>query len=393
VKWSGSSETGSRCRNGCAVHSSLYIHLPFCRSKCRYCDFHSIAAHDELIDGYLDAVAREWELRTGDTPVELTSIYIGGGTPSLLSAAQWERFRSLLLGKLPLSANVEWTVECNPESFTEEKAHLLADTGVNRLTFGIQSMNDRELATAGRPHRSHEALETLESDVLNRFRSVGVDVIYGLPGQTPTSFSDTLHLLLGMPVVKHLSAYELTLAPETPFGKHRSLLPFPPEEALEDMVDEVAAVTERYGLRHYEVSNFARSGYECRHNIGYWNHAPCIGIGCAAHSYRHPVRSWNVADISGYCRSLDEGTLPVEREERITPPMMAHEMLFLGLRQAGGIDERLFEEKTGIPFTGQAAKDKLEQFRTRHLLEYIPPFWKPTKKGLFFADFMARELF
>ena len=229
MKWSGSSETGSRCRNGCAVHSSLYIHLPFCRSKCRYCDFHSIAAHDELIDGYLDAVAREWELRTGDTPVELTSIYIGGGTPSLLSAAQWERFRSLLLGKLPLSANVEWTVECNPESFTEEKAHLLADTGVNRLTFGIQSMNDRELATAGRPHRSHEALETLESDVLNRFRSVGVDVIYGLPGQTPTSFSDTLHLLLGMPVVKHLSAYELTLAPETPFGKHRSLCRFRPK--------------------------------------------------------------------------------------------------------------------------------------------------------------------
>ncbi|MBN1758820.1 MAG: radical SAM family heme chaperone HemW [Chitinispirillaceae bacterium] len=375
------------------MRCSLYVHLPFCRSKCRYCDFYSVADREELIDGYLDAVAREWELHTERTSVELTSVYIGGGTPSLLSMAQWEYFGSLLFDKLTLVNDAEWTVECNPESFTEEKARLFADMGVNRLTFGIQSMQDRELVTAGRPHTSHEVLKVLAAPVLRRFRSVAVDVIYGLPGQTLDSFADTLRQLLYKPVVRHFSAYELTLVEGTPFGRHRSLLPFPAEDELEEIVHVLGTAADRYGFRQYEVSNYARMGYECRHNIGYWNHSPYIGLGCAAHSYLHPYRSWNITDIAGYCSRVREGLLPVERREKLSAEMAGREMIFLGLRQRTGIDEERFTAATGIPFASMVSKTLLERFRADGYLEFDSPCWKPTKKGLLFADFMARELF
>ena len=375
------------------MQCSLYVHLPFCRSKCRYCDFYSVTNRAKLIDEYLEAVAREWELRTGRMSLELTSVYIGGGTPSLLSPAQWERFGVLLFDTLPLVEQAEWTVECNPESFTEEKARLFADMGVTRLTFGVQSMNERELSLAGRPHTSKETLEVLASPVLGRFRSIAVDVIYGLPGQTVDSFADTLQRLLCLPVIRHLSAYELTLAETSPFGRHRARLPFPTEDELVAMLEELASAAGRHGFRQYEVSNFARPGYECRQNIGYWNHFPYIGLGAAAHSYLYPCRSWNIADVDEYDVRVGNGHLPMEHCEELTPEMMGREMLFLGLRQIAGIHEDEFEATTGLSFETQVSRERLQRFVAEGFLEYIHPCWKPTKKGLFFADFMARELF
>lgn len=375
------------------MQCALYIHLPFCRSKCRYCDFYSITNIGTSIDEYIVALAREWELRTKETSLELTSVFIGGGTPSLLSFKQWKSLQRYLLRQLPVADGAEWTVECNPDSFNEEKAHLLADIGVNRLTFGVQSLDDRELALMGRPHSSRDALNALASQALSRFRSVGADAIYGLPGQTVSSFSRTLQRLLENPVVKHLSAYELTVAEGTPFGRHRSLLPFPAEDALENMVDTLLSVTTTNGFTQYEVSNFSRDGYASRHNAGYWNHEPYIGIGCAAHSYLHPVRSWNISDVNNYCQKLGAVQVPVERSEELSGAMIAREMLFLGLRRIAGIDTDRFEEISGIPFADFVPGERLERFCADGLLEHDPPFWKPTPKGLFFADLMARELF
>ncbi len=372
---------------------SLYIHLPFCRSKCRYCDFYSVTDHAALIDGYLDAVAREWVLRTKDASVELSTVFIGGGTPSLLSVDQWKRFRSLLLARLPVVQGAEWTVECNPESFTEEKAGLFAEMGVTRLTFGIQSMVDRELAVAGRPHTARDAGRVLDAPVLSHFTSIGVDLIYGLPGQTAGSFSETLRQVLERPVVRHLSAYELTVSESTPFGRHRSLLPFPSDEECDGMVAVLSEVTDRYGFKQYEVSNYAQEGYTCRHNIGYWSHGAYIGLGCSAHSYLHPIRNWNVDDIGTYCRMVDRGYLPIEREETLSAKMLANEILFLGLRQVEGINIDFFREKTGTAFEEMVAVETLMKFCKEGFLVFDPPCWKPTKKGLLFADFMARELF
>lgn len=339
------------------------------------------------------ALAREWELRSGEMPLELTSVFIGGGTPSLLTVQQWETLYRLLLDELPVVPHAEWTVECNPESFTEEKAHLLADGGVNRLSIGVQSLDDRELALMGRPHSLRDAMRVLDAPVLSRFRSAGADVIYGLPGQTASSFSHTLRRLLKHPQIRHLSAYELSVASATPFGRHRSLLPFPPEDETERMLDVLSAQTAANGFLQYEVSNFSLSGFTSLHNRGYWNHNPYIGIGSSAHSYMHPLRSWNVADVTRYCQQLREGHLPVERSEELSGAMVAREMLFVGMRRIAGIDSERFEKLSGIPFFRFISKERLEDFCKDGLLEHDPPYWKPTRKGLLFADFMARELF
>ncbi len=372
---------------------SLYIHIPFCQSKCRYCDFFSVAGHDDLVDAYLDAVAGEWRMRCRENSYEISSLYIGGGTPSLLSIAQWDRSRRILLDGLPFLPDAEWTVECNPESFEAEKAMTLVAMGVNRLTLGIQTLDDRELRILGRPHTARRAEALLEDPSLLPFAAIGVDVMYGLPGQTTGSFSRTLRALLDRPVVKHLSAYELTVAERTPFGRHRSLLPLPEEDAVIAMTDTLHAAAVAYGFEHYEVSNFARAGFRCRHNCGYWDHVPYIGLGCAAHSYLHPRRFWNIGDIGRYCSIVKSGALPVEREESIDAVTLAREMAFLGFRRSDGLNEEVFRAKTGMDFRGWAGEGRLQRFIDEKLMVYQPPWWRATTQGMLCADYLARELF
>ncbi|MBN1575292.1 MAG: radical SAM family heme chaperone HemW [Chitinispirillaceae bacterium] len=375
------------------MRCSLYIHIPFCFSKCRYCDFFSVAGHDDLIDEYLEAVAGEWKLYERNTPIELTTVYIGGGTPSFLSIAQWERFGKMLLKQLPCVSGAEWTVECNPESFSAEKASALAAVGVNRLTLGIQTLDDRELRLIGRPHTSRQAMEVLDNPALLRFNSIGIDVMYGLPGQTIGSLNRTLHALLDRPIVKHLSAYELTIAEHTPFGRHRSILPLPEEDAVSAMTGALHAAASDHGFKQYEVSNFSRDGFRCRHNSGYWDHVPYIGLGCAAHSYLHPRRFWNIGDIIRYCSMVKSGAFPVEREESIDAAALAREMAFLGFRRNDGLNEEAFREKTGMDFRRWAGEDRLQRFIDDNLVVYQRPLWRATARGMFAADYLARELF
>jgi oxygen-independent coproporphyrinogen-3 oxidase len=375
------------------VHSSLYIHIPFCRSKCRYCDFVSIAGKEGLIDAYLDAVAGEWRLHERSGSYQFTTVYIGGGTPSLLTVHQWERFREILLGRLPVLPGAEWSVECNPGSWSAEKARLFAAMGVNRLTLGIQSMDDRLLRAAGRPHSAREAEEVLGNPLLHSFHSIGVDVMFGLPGQTVASFERTLRAVLDRPVVSHLSAYELTLAEHTPFGRHRSLLPLPDEATMSAMTELLHSTVKGFGFTQYEVSNFSRDGFRCRHNCAYWDHAPYIGLGCSAHSYLHPRRFWNIRDIERYCSMINRGTFPVEREERLDADTLAREMVFLGLRRTDGLNEAVFLEKTGMIFRRWAGEERLMRFIDERLIEYQPPWWKTTSRGMLCADYIARELF
>lgn len=372
---------------------SLYIHIPFCRSKCRYCDFYSLAGHDCLIDEYLDCIAAEWRLYERSGSFEITSLYIGGGTPSLISADRWSRFSSEFFSTLPLVPNAEWTVECNPDSFSEKLLDVLSSSGVNRLTFGIQSLDDRLLRFAGRAHTAQQALTILGNPALERIDSTGVDLMYGLPGQTPQSFRHSLETALDQPAVKHLSAYELTISPHTPFGRHHRTLPLPDEESICRMAEILLQVTARKGLEHYEVSNFAKQGFRCRHNCAYWDHSPWIGLGCAAHSYIHPRRFWNVASIDHYMNKLKTDSFPLENEELIYPDTLAREMILLGLRRRDGINELFFEKRTGMKFTERAGEKLLQRFVERQLLKYNPPWWQPTERGMLCADYMARELF
>ncbi len=373
---------------------SLYVHFPFCLTKCRYCDFFSVPGQQAAMDPYLEAVAREWELRTGEIGGEprLASLYLGGGTPSLLSVKQWERFHRVLLGRLPLAQGVEFSVECNPESFSDEKAGILAEIGVNRLTFGVQTTDDRLLRLLDRRYSASLVRELLGKKVLDRF-TVGVDIMYGLPGQSLESFSRTLHDLLRFPSVRHLSAYELNIGGTTPFGRHRSLLPLPDTDTVARMTDTLQEVARGYGFERYEISNFARPGFLCSHNSSYWDHSPYLGLGCAAHSFLHPRRFWNVRSIGDYLKKIGAGELPVEGEETIGIEDLAREMAFLGFRRSEGLDETSFEKKTGMRFVNWAGEHRLRSFLESDLLMYRPPRWIPTARGMLFADYIARELF
>jgi oxygen-independent coproporphyrinogen III oxidase len=374
---------------------SLYLHIPFCAKKCRYCDFYSMKIDTRLIKRYMESLSREIDLycdHPAITDSQVRTIFFGGGTPSVLSPEDLATLCDLIRSRFALAPSVEWTVECNPESFTSDKAEVLLDHGVTRLTFGIQSLDDRELSLLGRIHAAARSVEVLNTPVLDRFRSIGADLIYGIPGQTLASLDRTISGLFDQPVINHISAYELTVADKTSFGRHRARLPLPGDDEMSEMTEHLWNRLAAEGFDRYEVSNFARPGYECRHNAAYWDHQPYLGLGPAAHSYLHPQRWGNVRDVQRCCAMVEAGDLPREFTETLDSQKLSAEMVFLGLRRAKGIDECAFYEKCGRKFKDVVDRQKLEYLTQQGLIMYEKPFWRPTTKGMLRADGMAREL-
>lgn len=374
---------------------SLYVHIPFCVKKCRYCDFYSIPYDAALAENYLSALSKEIELYKRARPDETASIqtiFIGGGTPSVLSAKQLDALCRLLRGNFSILPGSEWTVECNPESFTHEKTDVLLNGGVTRLTFGFQSLDDRELAFLGRVHNAERCRSILSDRTLVRFASIGIDLMYGLPGQTVDSLQNTLKQIVKSPYVKHVSAYELTVAEGTPFGRRRSMLPLPADETMSTVTCRLWELLEANGFNQYEVSNFAKAGHESRHNMAYWNHEPYLGFGCAAHSFVPPERAANIRDVNCYLSEVAEGRLPREFTETLDADKLGMEMIFLGLRTVQGINEEVFLKKVGKSYSDFTDKRKISELINRGLLCYEKPFWRPTTKGLLMADAMAREI-
>jgi len=375
---------------------SLYLHIPFCAKKCRYCDFYSVPYDASLAENYLIALSKEIDLYNKeyrlDGSSQIQTVFIGGGTPTVLSTAELRKLCALLRSSFSIAPDCEWTVECNPESFTKDKALVFLEAGVTRLTFGFQSLDDRELSFLGRIHTADRCRQVLEDPLLAKFSSIGVDLMYGLPGQAADSPDKSLAPVLDSPYVKHISAYELTIADRTPFGRRRSMLPLPSEETMSSMTGRLWDLLAAQGFTQYEVSNFAKAGHECRHNKAYWNHEPYLGLGCAAHSFLPPERSANVRDVNRYSALVNDGRLPREFTETIDAEKLGMEMVFLGLRRVQGINEVVFKEKCGIKFDKFIKKEKIEHFVGRGLLSYEKPFWKPTRKGLLMADAIAREI-
>lgn len=377
------------------MNLSLYIHIPFCAKKCRYCDFYSVLYDKKTAHNYLTALSKEIALYKNAPAIEnapMQSVYIGGGTPTILSVNQLGELCALVRHSFTLANDLEWTFECNPDSFTEEKATVLLENGVTRLSFGVQSMDDRELSLLGRVHSSARCNEILSDPVLADFKAIGVDLMYGLPGQTTGSLFRTLDAVYSSLYVRHISAYELTIAHNTPFGRHRSLLPVPGQEQMEALTGRLWENLEAHGFNQYEISNFAREGHECRHNEAYWDHAPYLGLGCAAHSYSDAQRWANVKDVNRYCAMVNDGLFPRDFIEPIDNEKLAFEMLFLGLRRVKGLDENIFKERCGREFVDYVNRQKPNLYEEKGLLVYKKPFWAPTKRGLLMADAMARGL-
>jgi oxygen-independent coproporphyrinogen III oxidase len=375
---------------------SLYCHIPFCVKKCRYCDFYSVPYDTQLAETYLSTLAKEIELckikYDLDGSAKIKTVFIGGGTPTALTAGQLRTLCRHIRAGFPFAPGCEWTVECNPESFTKDKATTLFDEGVTRLTFGFQSLDDRELSFLGRIHSADRCREILANPACAQFASIGVDLIYGLPGQTSGTLEHSLEQIAGSPQVKHISAYELTVADGTPLGRRRSRLPLPGDDTMSVMTGRLWDTLEAHGFAQYEVSNFARKGHECRHNMTYWNHEPYLGLGCAAHSFLPPERSANIRDVNRYCAMVNDGQLPREFTEKLNAEKLGMEMLFLGLRTVRGINEDVFAEKCGKSLMDFVDKEKIDALVNSGLLYYEKPFWKPTKKGLLMADGIAREI-
>jgi oxygen-independent coproporphyrinogen-3 oxidase len=376
-----------------------------------------LSNNSPLVNQYIDALSKEWEFYKYSGILDdkfIDTIYIGGGTPSLLSIDTWERLDKLLFSAFNKPQLKEWSVECNPESFTIEKARVYAESGVTRLTFGVQSLDARELSICGRAHSAGRALEVLKYDCLNdMFDSVGVDIIYGLPGQTVNTLDYTLSSILSISSVKHISAYELTIAQNTQFGRHKKILSLPSEELSAEMYELIGKRCTERGMKQYEVSNYALPGFESVHNKAYWSHKPYIGLGASAHSYIHPKRWSNIADVEQYILSMSSGisdiskksstsstptsSIPpnigaVDFEETLSPLELSREIIFLGLRNADGIDEDDFFAKTGIELRAGGRSELLQRYADSDLLERADKKYIPTSRGMLFADMMAREL-
>lgn len=304
----------------------LYIHVPFCVGKCPYCDFYSVT-DDSLFGDYAAAVVRNLR-RYGES---FDTVYFGGGTPSLLSEYFGEITRHT-----NTAHGAEITAECNPATADEHTLELLLNAGVNRLSVGVQSLCDNELLRLGRLHNAAQARQLIESAYHAGFRSISADIMLGIPGQTARSLGDTLESLAALPI-NHISAYMLSIEPNTPFGKS------PPKDAPDDeQTAELYALCvrlcESYGFGQYEISNFAKAGAECRHNLKYWRDEEYLGIGPAAHSYYNGKRFAVPRDIAAF---IKEDAQPTQLTDGSAGDY--DERVMLGLRLREGIPEELYK--------------------------------------------------
>ncbi|MBR1544196.1 MAG: radical SAM family heme chaperone HemW [Muribaculaceae bacterium] len=328
--------------------AGLYIHIPFCKKRCIYCDFYSTNRLD-LTDRYVTAVVEEASLRHHELGAADTirTIYLGGGTPSQLTPGQLGTITDGVGRWLNLSEVVEFTVEVNPDDVTGDYVKSLVGLGVNRISMGVQSFNDTELATINRRHDAKCAITAYDTIREAGIQNVSIDLIYGLPGQDPVSLSASVEQALKLRP-EHISAYNLTYEEGTVLWKKR--LSGEVTEADEDLCVEMYRLIVRRlkeaGYEHYEISNYALPGYRSRHNSSYWNHTPYIGLGAAAHSFDGSVRRSNPADLMAYINAVEQGRLPFA-EEIITTEERYDEDVMVALRTTDGLDIEKIGEKYG----------------------------------------------
>ncbi|MDR1611960.1 MAG: radical SAM family heme chaperone HemW [Planctomycetota bacterium] len=322
----------------------LYVHIPFCASRCRYCGFVSNIYDHDFADRYLEALRMELNAQPL-TERRFSTIFIGGGTPSSLSVRQLES----LLKMLPLGWAKEVSIEANPESATEEKLRLFSDNGVTRVSIGVQTFSHFGVKLLGRPHDPVTAQRRVAAAAARGFHSVNMDLIAGWPGQTASMLLADLAIAVDSGTT-HLSCYELMRLPGSELTRALKAKAIPPQSDRE--ARKFWDVTERFlgdhGFGHYEISNYSPPGFECRHNVNAWKGGEYIGVGVAAHSHLLGARYWNVSDAAEYVRRITSGDSPVEGSETLEADEKARETAVFWLRLSAGIDAAEFGERTGI---------------------------------------------
>lgn len=317
--------------------SSVYVHIPFCLRKCYYCTFSSYPTL-ELREKYLEGLFEEIEGRYSGEKIK--TLYIGGGTPSLIDFAQIGK----IVSKFNFENNAEITIEANPESTTRDWLDGIFDVGVNRLSFGVQSFDDKLLKLIGRKHTVKQAFDVISMAREVGFKNINVDLIYGLPTQTMSDVSASVITACEIGV-EHISSYGLKIEEGSKFFAERPKA-LPDEDMQADMYLKLCEITAKYGYKHYEISNFAKVGFESRHNLNYWNDENYYGFGCGASGYEGSTRYTHEISIENYL----ENPLKLTEKEVLTRDVMLEETIFLGFRKADGVNVSAINEKFGIDF-------------------------------------------
>jgi oxygen-independent coproporphyrinogen III oxidase len=366
--------------------AGLYIHIPFCSSRCSYCDFATGLYQHELAERYVRALVTDIRSTRyfGDS---VDTIFFGGGTPSLLAPAQLELILATLHACFKIHAKSEITLEINPGSVNEEKLRAFRSLGLNRASFGAQTFDDAELAKLGRSHTAADTLKTFSALRLAGFENVSFDLIAGLPGQTLAGWQRNVKTALDL-FPEHLSFYLLEVHSGTPLAEHirRGIQPEPDDDLAGVMYQSMLEQAADAGYEHYEISNLCRPGFHSRHNVKYWTAEPYYGFGCSAHSYDGGTRRWsNHRDVLKYVTAIESGESPLVDEQQLSQTDVRAEALFLGMRMMQGVDLRHYRESFGVDLRDEHAED-LERFCKAGLVEVDGDLIRLTRTGALLSN-------
>ena len=379
-------------KNNRRIPLELYVHIPFCVRKCQYCDFLSGPSDEETKDRYIEALLKEIRAAEHTEDYEIVSVFIGGGTPSALKAEAIASIMRTLQEKFFFCEDAEVTIEANPGTVDPEKLTIYRNVGINRLSLGLQSTDAEELKLLGRIHSYEEFLKSYEWAREAGFSNINIDLMFAIPGQTGEAWRQHLYQVAELNP-EHISAYSLIIEEGTPFAEQN--LDLPDEDTEYQMYEDTAEILERYGYRQYEISNYAKQGYMCRHNAGYWQRREYLGFGLGASSLYGGMRFSNTHQMQEYLKEsrnpdqIRQDVTVLSRNERI------EEFMFLGLRMTEGISEKKFEENFDVRLM-DVYGNILQKYEETGFMEHIETKWRLTRKGIhvsnhILADFLLDE--
>ncbi len=371
-------------RNKERIPLELYVHIPFCVKKCEYCDFLSGPAGKEIQKAYVQALLKEIQGSVDDSDREIVSVFIGGGTPSLLDASDISEIMKMLKKKFVFSDQAEVTIEANPGTLTLQKLRIYRESGINRLSLGLQSVNNDELRMLGRIHDFQGFLESYELARKAGFDNINVDLIFAVPGQTRKGWEYNLRTVAELQP-EHVSAYSLIIEEGTPFAEKE--LDLPDEDTEYEMYEDTSRILQEYGYAQYEISNYARDGYICRHNSGYWKRTEYLGLGLGAASLmpwkgsRAVLRFHNTENMQEYLQWSGCPKKIRKNETLLSVKEQEEEFMFLGLRMTEGVSETGFYKRFDVPME-EVYGEVLEKYRSMGFMEKNKDLWRFTRQGI-----------
>ncbi len=371
----------------------IYIHIPFCSTKCHYCDFFSQATkNSQIIDDYVNVLCHEIILQKDYLGTKkINTIYIGGGTPTSLNIKQLNKIFTTIFEHFDLQTDNEITIEANPENLTKNfLKDLKSYTSINRLSIGLQSFLSAELLLMNRKHSAETSIEAVRNAQNVGFENITGDLIFGLPNQTLEQWNYNLDQFFALNI-PHLSAYSLTIEEHTVFGywKNKNRITETSDVLFKKMYEKLIEKAEKADFSHYEISNFAKKGFMAKHNSSYWTGQKYLGVGSSAHSFDQKSRQWNVANIKKYIKSVQNNVVPAETEQ-LTDTDRFNETILTGLRTYRGVDAVLLENKFARFY--KQILPNLNDFKKKGFVKFIENHWILSPKGKFISDAIIAEL-